>query len=62
MSKIVWAGNGSEIRPFHVHAGGAFMGAFATRREAVRKAKRLLWRDGWASVRVTDVRTEAPHE
>ena len=56
MSEIVWAGNASEVRPFHVRAGGVFMGAFTTRRKAVRKAKRLLWREGWATVTVIDVR------
>lgn len=59
MSKVIWSANSGELRPFHVHAVGIFMGAFRTRRAAIRRAKRLLWREGWARVTVTDVRTSS---
>lgn len=56
MGKVIWARNVSELRPFHVRASGNWMGAWPTRRRAIRHARGLL-REGWASVVVEDVRT-----
>jgi len=66
--KVVWSASADEIRPFHVRSGAVFLGAFATRRKAVRRAKHMMTGSGWANVRVLDVRLsspdtqEAPHE
>ena len=61
MGTIVWTGNIVEHRPYHVKASGVWMGAYPTRRRAIRHARRLL-RDGWASVIIEDVRVTASAE
>lgn len=65
--RVVWSGSAGVVKPFHVRSGFVFLGAFRRRGQAIRKAKRSL-KDGWANVRVLDVRLsssateEAPHD
>lgn len=58
-ARIVWAGNNGDVRPFRVIAllgsDTLPMGQYASKARAIRRARRLL-REGWASVRVEDVR------